>query len=696
MHRCLASAIRLALVGALLAPAAAVQAQAPRAQSENAVEFAIAPQPLSTALVAFGQQAKLQVLTAGAKLEGQRTTGVNGRMSPSQALARLLQGTGFVGSFSDSATVVVKPATPAATNREASTPAHATAPEVAARAQQEPDPREMEKVTVLGSLIPRVQTETASPVFTITAEEIKARGFISVADALQQSSLNTGAVQNTAQRSGDVWGAKTVSLFGLLPSYTKFLLDGRPMAAYSPMAQNDDSTELITNLTGIPIDMVERIEILPGAQSSLYGSDAIAGVVNIVLKKHLESATVSARYGWYDEGGGAEKSFSALGAFNRGDFRLMAGVQFSRQDPVWSDQRTQTARTVGNEPDLNVYAMDLFTGTFSILDPAAEQCSGLRDLWGGDVRAFVDPDTGLAYCGSPNVIRTLSTQSETGSVSLRASYDFDESRQIYADLSYNRQEQAIFSQQYWFSPAYFDPNLFTMLFLSRQIAPEEVGRALNNSLRDDTVSVTVGMNGSFGKDWVYDVHLSHSGQRADNRQTSLLASGGALVDHLLGPSLGLDPIFFVPAYTPDYSRMYSKIPAEVIAASMDTGTIRSSTRNDQVRALFTKGAVFGLPGGDAGLALLAEAGYESWNYDPDEKLRSGELFGIAFNPSGGHQKRAAAARPRATTATMRKARSSTRAPTASASRCAPPVRCCCAASTARRSRRRLWPISSRA
>ena len=644
MHRCLASAIRLALAGALLAPVATTHAQATHAQAEVAVDFAIGPQPLSTALVAFGQQARLQVLTAGTRLEGQRSAGVSGRMPPSQALAKLLQGTGFAGSFSDAGTVVVKPAPAAAPPRRPAPATPARAPrQPTAQAQQEPDPQELEKVTVLGSLIPRAQSETASPVFTITADDIKARGFTSVADALQQSSLNTGAIQNTASRTGDVWAAKTVSLFGLLPSYTKFLLDGRPMAAFSPIAQNGDSTELITNLTGIPIDMVDRIEILPGAQSSLYGSDAIAGVVNIVLKKHVDAATITARYGWYDEGGGAERGFSALGAWNRGDFRLMASAQYGRQDPVWSNQRAQTARTAGGEADLNVYAVDLFTGEFPILDPASPPCSKLQGLWGGGLQAVLNPDIGFNYCGTTNVVRSLTTRSELGNVSLRASYDFSPDTQLYADLHYNRQTQALGSSQFWFSPTYVDADRYTLLFLSRQLAPEELPDLLGNSMRETTLSATVGVNGRFGKDWTYDVNLSHSGERADNRQTGSLSSGGALNDYLLGPSLGIDPYMFLPVYDPDYSRLYSKIPQDIVAASLGVGTITSSTRNDQLHALLTKDAVFSLPGGDAGLALLFESGYESWEYRPDERLRSGDLFGIAFNPSQGHQTRMAGA-----------------------------------------------------
>ena len=225
---------------------------------------------------------------------GKRTSGIAGDFSAEQALTQLLAGTGLAWERVNGETYALKQAPsqqPAAIDRT-----QTSKPE--ARARPQPRPATLAPVTVLGSLIPRAQIETASPVIVITAEDIKNRGFSSVADALQNSTVNTGSINNTAINAGDIWAAKTVSLFGLDPSYTKFLLDGRPMPLFSQVAQTTTVDQLYTNLSGIPIDLVDRIEILPGGQSSLYGSDAIAAVVNIVLKKHVSLGTLDARYGW--------------------------------------------------------------------------------------------------------------------------------------------------------------------------------------------------------------------------------------------------------------------------------------------------------------------------------------------------------------------------------------------------------------
>src|SRR6478672_5924107 len=167
---------------------------------------------------------------------------------------------------------------------------------------QETKAKTLDKVIVTGSLIPQTTLETFKPVTVITAEDLKARGFTSVQQALHESSFATGGVQGNQTSASFTQGAETNSLFGLDPGYTKYLIDGRPMANY-PALYNGTST--FNNISGIPIDLVERIEILPGGQSSLYGSDAIAGVVNIILKKKIDGAVVGARFGWYSDGGGA-------------------------------------------------------------------------------------------------------------------------------------------------------------------------------------------------------------------------------------------------------------------------------------------------------------------------------------------------------------------------------------------------------
>jgi outer membrane receptor protein involved in Fe transport len=235
---------------------------------------------------------------------------------------------------------------------------------------------------VTGSRIPRTQLETASPVTTITADEIKSQGFRNVSDVLRAQPLATGAVQDN-QFAGFTPTATTISLLGLSPSFTLILLDGRPLADY-PLLYNGQSN--FTDLTSIPTAMVERIDILPGNQSSIYGSAAIAGVVNIILKKHIDGTQLDVRFGGYTEGGGQNERLQLTGGHQFGNLDVTWGLQYSHQDPIYMHERDYTDTTDDNpNPDLRYGSrtfiiLNGFTGTY---DDPGTHCDDLANLFDG-------------------------------------------------------------------------------------------------------------------------------------------------------------------------------------------------------------------------------------------------------------------------------------------------------------------------
>ncbi|WP_333622635.1 Plug domain-containing protein, partial [Stenotrophomonas indicatrix] len=97
---------------------------------------------------------------------------------------------------------------------------------------QDNTPTDLGRVTVTGSLIPQTQIENHTPVLTVTAEDIQTRGFTSVAEVLQQNSLTTGGLQGGQTSASFTQGAEASGMFGLSPSYTKYLINGRPMLSY--------------------------------------------------------------------------------------------------------------------------------------------------------------------------------------------------------------------------------------------------------------------------------------------------------------------------------------------------------------------------------------------------------------------------------------------------------------------------------
>src|SRR5690349_5921547 len=198
----------------------------------------------------------------------------------------------------------------------------------------------LQVINVTGSLIPQAQVETASPVITISTQQLEKSGFGTVYDALRAQPVSTGAVQDNQSTGGFTPGATTISLLGLDPGFTLFLINGHPMADY-PLLYNGVSN--FVDLTDIPVGMVDHIDILPGNQSSIYGSSAIAGVVNVILKDRIDGYELNVRGGAYSGGGGNNGRVEFLGGHSFGGLDLTFGVQFNNQQAIWSYDRDITA-----------------------------------------------------------------------------------------------------------------------------------------------------------------------------------------------------------------------------------------------------------------------------------------------------------------------------------------------------------------
>lgn len=157
-------------------------------------------------------------------------------------------------------------------------------------------PREnqkVEKIEVTGSNIKRVDAETSVPVTIITAEDIRRSGATSVQELLNNLNISSGsALTDVSGGNGFSTGVATAALRGLGSAATLTLLNGRRI---SPAAFNDPNvgSTIVTNLNVIPSAAIERIEILRDGASALYGSDAIAGVINIILRKDFTGALVT-------------------------------------------------------------------------------------------------------------------------------------------------------------------------------------------------------------------------------------------------------------------------------------------------------------------------------------------------------------------------------------------------------------------
>ncbi|MGH8282942.1 MAG: TonB-dependent receptor plug domain-containing protein [Gammaproteobacteria bacterium] len=195
------------------------------------------------------------------------------------------------------------------------------------------------RIMVTGSAIPRTSIETPAPVTVITAKQIRESGLTTISDVLRTLSAdNSGTIPN-AFTAGFANGSSGVALRGLTVNSTLVLIDGRRTTAY-PLA--DDGERSFTDLNTIPLNAVERIEVLKDGASSIYGADAIAGVINIILYPSYNGSRATAQFGTSSQGGGTSTDLTFItgtGNLDTNNFNAYLSVEAHTQQPINNSQR---------------------------------------------------------------------------------------------------------------------------------------------------------------------------------------------------------------------------------------------------------------------------------------------------------------------------------------------------------------------
>jgi iron complex outermembrane recepter protein len=185
---------------------------------------------------------------------------------------------------------------------------------VAVAQQVKEEPKKVDRIEITGSNIKRTDAETIAPVDIITRAEIERSGKQTAAEVIRAIPQNTGSLDEKAVNSFAP-GSAGISLRGLGQKATLVLINGRRVAGYG-LAQNIQ--ESFVDLNSIPASAIERIEILKDGASAIYGSDAIAGVINVILRKDFRGGELSATALWLDQTKeGKEKRVAAT--FGYGD-----------------------------------------------------------------------------------------------------------------------------------------------------------------------------------------------------------------------------------------------------------------------------------------------------------------------------------------------------------------------------------------
>ena len=192
----------------------------------------------------------------------------------------------------------------------------------------------LQNVTVTGSAIPRADEETAEPVTVYNADQLRSEGITSVDQFMQRLSVNSSTAGNglgTGTFANYTGGGSTASMRGLGGDKTLILLNGRRLPA---SASNGEAT----NLNTIPFNAIKRIEILRDGGSALYGSDAIAGVINFITKSNLQGGNLEVQGSTPTKSGGGQNQ-GYTGSWGYGDldkqgFNIMGIVSYNKQNAL--------------------------------------------------------------------------------------------------------------------------------------------------------------------------------------------------------------------------------------------------------------------------------------------------------------------------------------------------------------------------
>jgi len=307
---------RLQILAALMAGAVCAVAPAPAwAGDRDVYQFDLPTQSLGDALRAVAAKAGWELYASADDINGVSAPSLHGAFTAREAIEKLVRDTDLAVRF-DKGAVIVRERAVAVTTVESPS-----------------------DIVVTGSRIRGAPS--AAPVKTITSEDMRRAGQTDLGEVLRSSPLSFGGGQNpgigTTQGNGNenVNGASSVNLFGLGPNATLTLLDGSRLSYTGVNAAVD--------ISAIPAIAVDRVEIVADGASAIYGSDAVAGVVNVILRQNYAGLSVGAKLGAATDGGDFQQQYSAVGGKTWRTGSILAVYDYSGNSPIAAGTRSYTS-----------------------------------------------------------------------------------------------------------------------------------------------------------------------------------------------------------------------------------------------------------------------------------------------------------------------------------------------------------------
>lgn len=503
---------------------------------------------------------------------------------------------------------------------------------VATQAQQ---PKTLQTVVVTGSHIRRVDLETSNPVIAVTSQQIEQSGQLTLGAVIQKLPSLVGEGTSPHANNGGGSGATLVGLRGLGPQRTLVLVDGQRVIS--------------SDLNSIPAGAVERIEVLTDGASAIYGSDAIGGVINIILKSNYQGAQFQLNYGVSDHDDGARQGAGFVFGQTSDKGSVLVGIDYNKFDAVRQSARKFSENALslagGTDSPLRTYIggstyadRDRIVLPSSLSQAFGCPSGGALSLNRDAATSGASPTTSADYhCYSAELgdnynyasVQLLQTPQERTSGFFRGVYHLTDAIDAYVTVyhnattsEYNLAPQTM-STFYGFRPISKD-NMYNPFGVDFEQSNGNVYQlrlvAAGNRIAHQNTKTDQGMFGIRGhftvldRDWSWDVgydfgHIAGITTNMGLVNLAAVASG-------LGPSMLVngvptcvgtpgDPSTAISGCTPwDPFNMYAPSTKAVLASNAQPA-LTDRWNIERIKHIDATGGLFDLPAGTMQLALGA-------------------------------------------------------------------------------------------
>jgi iron complex outermembrane recepter protein len=477
------------------------------------------------------------------------------------------------------------------------------------------------RVDVTGTNIKRVDTEGPAPVAIITREEIERRGSTTVAEILRALPAQGGFTFDDQFTNGFAPGSSGIGLRNLGQNATLVLVNGRRVANYG-FAQNIDLA--FVDLNSIPVGAIERIEVLKDGASAIYGSDAIAGVINIIMRKDFRGVEATASYGVTQRSDGDETRASVVAGFGdlaKDRYNAMVVVDYYKREPIYYGDRSYSHNA--NMEDRGGFDFRSPTGSPGTYirrpntDPGFTGAVPFPTCAPGDIRQRAAGGLECAFNFNPFI--TGIPETERKAVFGRFAWDITPNFQFFFEGSYNLNDtktSAAPTPGGFILPVGHNSNPYpTPVQIAYRFL--DAGPRLDD-IETETTRLLAGLRGNF-RSWDWEVGALLSKSDTENNRSNYLSLSE--VNQLVSRGVYnfLDPSRNSPELVNSL-----KIPVYRIGES-------------EMRLFDAKasGPIFNLPAGPVQLAVGAEYREDEITDRPDPNTLAGNVVGSGGTASAG-------------------------------------------------------------